>query len=434
MFMSLAVAQDYPIATGGDVPEVWVDDDFNSSTPGWGVTHFDSIVDGVAAVDVHGTVHVYKGFYPQRVWIKKAVTLSGEDRETTIIKSKYKQGIFIEAHEVKVSGFTVQGDGIESDMKGIYINTGWNDNIITNNRIIDNFYGLIVDGKNNLVADNIVDWNYYGIFMITGDDKAENEIRSNSVNWNKGRGISLEVAHGNMIVDNDIISSGWGNYSPYDVQGIHVTGSDYNLIYHNNLIDNGGIYDIQALDNSNLNTWDNGYPSGGNYWHDYTGEDLNVDGIGDDPYPISGIGNNQDRYPLMAPHGDCVLWTDTLFLDTNTGGTANLALHAGMYNAGKVYLLLGGISGTSPGTLLPGGAAKLPLNWDVLTRYVLGNLNSTYFTDFLGILDHDGMAVAGFNLPGPQSCGYTGPVYFAGTLIGPPWDCVSNPVVVELIP
>jgi len=56
------------------------------------------------------------------------------------------------------------------------------------------------------------------------------------------------------------------------------------------------------------NFWDDGYPSGGNYWSDYTDIDVfsgpyqNVtgsDGIGDIPYTIDE--NNQDRYPLIYP-------------------------------------------------------------------------------------------------------------------------------------
>jgi len=46
--------------------------------------------------------------------------------------------------------------------------------------------------------------------------------------------------------------------------------------------------------------WDDGYPSGGNYWSDYNGTDANHDGIGDTPYVIDA--NNADNYPLMTPY------------------------------------------------------------------------------------------------------------------------------------
>ncbi len=57
------------------VTEVWVDDDFDSSTPGWGVTHFDNIQDGIDAVS-GSTVNVAAGTYGPFV-LTSTVTLLG---------------------------------------------------------------------------------------------------------------------------------------------------------------------------------------------------------------------------------------------------------------------------------------------------------------------------------------------------------------------
>jgi len=77
------------------------------------------------------------------------------------------------------------------------------------------------------------------------------------------------------------------------------------LIHHNNFINAQNAYDACS------NIWNNSYPSGGNYWGDYSGVDgysgpgQNIsggDGIGDTPYSIPG-GSNQDGYPLMQSVG-----------------------------------------------------------------------------------------------------------------------------------
>jgi parallel beta-helix repeat protein len=52
-----------------------------------------------------------------------------------------------------------------------------------------------------------------------------------------------------------------------------------------------------ALDDGLLNIFDR------NFWSDYVGFDTNLDGLGDDPYSISGRAMNRDWNPLMAPLG-----------------------------------------------------------------------------------------------------------------------------------
>ena len=101
------------------------------------------------------------------------------------------------------------------------------------------------------------------------------------------------------------------------------------MIFHNNLINNTNQI---RLSHSN-ETWDDCYPSGGNYWSDYTGIDeysgLNQDepgsdGIGDTPYIIDE--NNQDNYPLMAPiyTFDAGTWKGThYFVDVVSNSTVS---------------------------------------------------------------------------------------------------------------
>ena len=92
---------------------------------------------------------------------------------------------------------------------------------------------------------------------------------------------------------------------------------------------------------------------------------------------------------------------------------------------------MGSVSGTHPGTLLPGGAT-LPLNWDGFTNLVLGLINSNLFDNFMGTLDANGQAVAKINT-GPIPSGFIGlKMYYAYTLYTA-YDFVSNPVVIEVV-
>ena len=54
-----SISSDEPVSRG----TIYVDDDFNASTPGWNVTNFSKIQDGIDAVAANGTVYVFNGIY-----------------------------------------------------------------------------------------------------------------------------------------------------------------------------------------------------------------------------------------------------------------------------------------------------------------------------------------------------------------------------------
>jgi carboxypeptidase D len=131
----------------------------------------------------------------------------------------------------------------------------------------------------------------------------------------------------------------------------------------------------------------------------------------------------------LVPDGSLVCDTPEVY---TSGGTAEFTLMAGAGNASRNYLLLGSLSGTSPGYLLPGGLATLPLNWDDFTVLVLSMVNFPVFADFLGKLDGNGNAWAQLNMPHlpPTAAGLV--MYFAFTLNNP-FDFASDPVEIEIL-
>ncbi|MEZ5976865.1 MAG: PQQ-binding-like beta-propeller repeat protein [Planctomycetota bacterium] len=78
-------------------------------------------------------------------------------------------------------------------------------------------------------------------------------------------------------------------------------------------------------------------------------------------------------------------------LSVSAGGAGALHVDAPASRAGHVYLLVGGVSGTSPGTPLTGGHV-LPLNFDVFTQFSIDAANSPLYQGSLGLLDAAGDA------------------------------------------
>jgi parallel beta-helix repeat protein len=306
------------------------------------------------------TVFVKKGTYAEStIVIDKAITLLGEDANTTVISNTDNPpwdgsfppppdtvAINITANNVRISGFTITGaivsiagggDGTQiiGNIIENNVNLAGNNQTIADNKVTASFRitgsynnisanintgdheGMQIRGSFNLVYGNVLTEGFAagGIFVYGN----KNIIAKNNIT-NCHVGISIENGSNNSVYSNRIVSIGGGlgvyggfnnlfysNLVSDKYVGVIIgagrkdpaTGqplSGNSTVYHNNFVNN--TYPVKTdYEIFSLDYWDNG--SEGNYWSDYGGNDTNHDGIGDNPYIIDE--NRRDNFPLMLP-------------------------------------------------------------------------------------------------------------------------------------
>jgi parallel beta-helix repeat protein len=356
------------------------------------------------------TILVAAGIYYENVTIEKSLTIVGENKETTIIDGNGTgTGVSLWwAHNVSISGFTIR----KSAAEGIYVHCS-NNTIISDMIITNNGHGVSFMGSaHNLIVNCDVSNNTnIGIALggvPPGAYIANTTVINCAVNSNE---VGIHVI--NAIFDVNIIncqiyanlagiSLAWcnvtisGNIVYSNFFGIElVSGDGGNTIYWNDFINNTiqVFAEIEGLGN----IWDNGYPSGGNYWSDYTGADFysgpyqnetGSDGIGDTPYVIDDY--NRDNYPFMNPlvhdvavikvdahpkgvfRGQLVYINATVENQGNFSETFDVAVYADIDTAviGDEIAV-----GTETGVTLDAGSTIiLTFSWDTTE----GELNATY--------------------------------------------------------
>ncbi len=249
---------------------------------------------------------------------------------------------------------------------GVYIQVSSNVTVASSNISFSNLDAIEVDASSNITVEGNEMWNNgdWGVFTYESDDLV---FRNNTIANNGWAGIELNLGsdrvtvEGNHVANNNVagfIADNATNITivnntfpdndfnvdltnAFDVlirnntvatstsDGVTITGGARLTIEGNTITGNGGgvlavgVIDLrvhhnafngnlpQASDVAGSNAWDDGYPSGGNYWSDYAGVDACSgpnqdvcpipDGIGDTPYVIDA--DSRDRYPLMQPFG-----------------------------------------------------------------------------------------------------------------------------------
>lgn len=187
--------------------------------------------------------------------------------------------------------YTVKQNNVMNCREGLFVETI--NSFVSLNNLTDNWDTAYFYGSNHIVIlNNMIGTQNMGVrFMGTNHVFEANNLLAGNT------GLELDFTTNSTVISNNITDTrAWP---------IWLFAASDNKVFHNNIVNSGWPVKIQAF---SANVWDDGYPSGGNYWGNYTGVDdksgpsqdqPGSDGIVDTPYVMDG--SNQDRYPLMKP-------------------------------------------------------------------------------------------------------------------------------------
>lgn len=222
---------------------------------------------------------------------------------------------------------------------------------------------------NSIIGNNLSNNSISGVTLDGGGTPDAiyfpnfNTIIGNNIVGNGLWGIDIGSAHNTRIERNNIIGN---NKGICPVTWSILPGGPKALVYNNNFINNTQ----QVLEVKFTISYNNGYPSGGNYWSDYNGTDNDGDGVGDLAYIINE--NNVDYFPLIAPiqSFDAGTWEWTPF---NVDIVSNSTVSNFSFNP-KSNLIRFNVNGERETTgfcrvTIPSGFLDAEGNWIVL----LGN-------------------------------------------------------------
>ncbi|CAH8281310.1 nitrous oxidase accessory protein [Mariniflexile fucanivorans] len=259
-----------------------------------------------------------------------------------LVLEKLFFGIYLERSSYgKIYHNKIVGDAVQEYNSGNGIQLWYSNNIVIEHNYIEHVRdGIYLEFSDNcLIKNNVSEQNIrYGLhFMFSNDD----EYRDNTFG-NNGAGVAVMFSK-KIKMYNNIFRENWGTASyglllkeindadivgntfEENTIGINIEGSN-RIVYKNNNFTNNGwavkvrgaCYTNSFLENNFLyNSFDISYNSNvndnvfnKNYWSNYTGYDLDKDGIGDVPYrPVKLFSYIVNRTP------ETIILLRSLFID-----------------------------------------------------------------------------------------------------------------------
>jgi len=237
-------------------------------------------------------IFVFNGTYTENVVVNQSVWIIGERQDITIIDGGGAGTVVnVTAGNVVLSAFTIQNSGNLPEDAGIRLD-GSTGSVINRNNLVNTNYSIYLTNSNaNEILRNTGSSADFGLNLTNSND--------NNIVFNVFKGDKVGIALSAGSTGNNITRNNVTQCTQFGV----LADSGGNLFFHNNFLNN----QVQVGTDS-INTWDNGVVSGGNFWSNYTGVDVDHNGLGDTPQTIDA--SNADNFPLIRAANDTRLMTD----------------------------------------------------------------------------------------------------------------------------